>query len=470
MAVDSRTAGDSKRFLVRCRELNTAKLFVEFYLPEHRELIDRMRRGPHPVKSLREICVRMFDGPFGSDRKIDMYRESGIPYVRVKDVLPEGIDTQGLAYILPEKHKELGRSRTLPGNLLITIAGRLGTAAVFPESLGEGNITGHVVGIELPEDVNPHYVASFVNSPLGQFQVTRLGQRTTRPELNLVEVGQILIPLPPRRVQDRVARTMQEAYSDRRRKLAEARRLYLGSGTYLLESLGIDLADLQGHRSALASIRDMSGGRFDFESVVTVRSLEIDFADSSRLGDVCTPVNIRTTPAEDSPARDINYVGLGNISRDTGALVGFAPTKGLQILSSSPTFKKGDIVFGRMRPYLNKVWLAEFDGVCSGEALVFRPDTAKVDVRFLHALLLSRVTLDQIIPLQSGASLPRVSVSDVLDVKLPIPTDLDRQIEIGEEVQRRREAACRLRAEAASVVARAKVHAERLTIGEEAAG
>ncbi len=235
MAIDVRPAEETKRFVVKRGELNTAKMFVEFHLPKYRKLIDRLHRGPYPVRTLHDVSVRMFDGPFGSDRKVDMYQDSGVPYVRVKDVLPEGIDTQGLAYIRPEKHKELKRSRTVSGNLLITIAGRLGTAAVFPDSLGEGNITGHVVGIELPDDVNPYYVASFVNSPLGQFQVVRLGQRTTRPELNLVEVGQILIPLPPRPVQDCIARVMQEAYSDRREKLSEAQRLYRELPAYLLD-------------------------------------------------------------------------------------------------------------------------------------------------------------------------------------------------------------------------------------------
>ena len=90
----------------------------------------------------------MFDGPFGSDRTIDMYQESGIPFIRVKDVLPEGINTEELKYISQEKHESIIRSRVVPGNVLMTIAGRLGTAAVFPETLIEGNITGHIVGVQ----------------------------------------------------------------------------------------------------------------------------------------------------------------------------------------------------------------------------------------------------------------------------------------------------------------------------------
>lgn len=44
---------------------------------------------------------------------------------------------------------------------------------------------------------------------------------------------------------------------------------------------------------------------------------------------------------------------------------------GGDVKSSSVRFKRGDVLYGKMRPYLNKVWLAEFDGLCSAEFLVF---------------------------------------------------------------------------------------------------
>lgn len=42
-----------------------------------------------------------------------------------------------------------------------------------------------------------------------------------------------------------------------------------------------------------------------------------------------------------------------------------------EVRSSSVRFSKGDVLYGRMRPYLNKVWVAEFAGICSAEFLVF---------------------------------------------------------------------------------------------------
>lgn len=454
------------RFVVKRSELTTEKLFVEFYLPEYQQLLSQLSQSPYSLRPLRKVCTRMFDGPFGSNRKVDMYQESGIPFVRVKDVLPGEIEQCDLTYISKEKHNELARSKVVPNNILLTIAGRVGTAAVFPDELVEGNITGHIVGLEVPEDINPHYLALFLNSRFGEFQLTRLAHRTTRPELNLKEVGQVLVSIPPRPIQDRIAQIMQDAYAERRAKLAEAQSLLEGIDGFVLGELGIDSAVVENHSRTIKSIKEIKGGRFDFEAVVTLREMNFNANKPVLLNSIVKQVNDRITPAQDNANESVNFIGLGNIASNTGQLVDFSPMPGSQILSSSPKFTCGDILFGRMRPYLNKVWIAEFDGVCSGEAIVLRPDKSKVDTLFLQSLLLSSLTLKQVVPLQSGTSLPRVSASDVLSIKLPIAKNLDKQIAISNEIRQRRTHAKNLLSEADATVAEAKRQVERMILGK----
>ncbi|MEH2275445.1 MAG: restriction endonuclease subunit S [Nostoc sp.] len=458
---------DIKRFLVKSSDLTRKKLFVEFYQPKFQFLFKKLHECPYPLHLLKKLSNRMFDGPFGSNRKVDMYQDSGIPYIRVKDVLPLGIFLDGLKYISQEKHNELIRSRVVTGNILITIAGRVGTAAVFPESLKEGNITGHIVGLELLKEINPHYVATFINSQLGEFQAIRLGHRTTRPELNLSEVGEFIIPIPPRPVQDHIAQIMQDAYAIQKNKLSEAQPLYQAINQYILGELGIDITKLKNHNRVIKSIRSIAGGRFDFEAVVTLQEINLGLMKPVLLREVVKQVNQRITPVNEYANENINYIGLGNIASNTGELVDFFPVQGEEILSSSPKFEVGDILFGRMRPYLNKVWLAEFNGVCSGEAVVLRPNKQKVDPIFLQGLLLSQITLNQVVPLQSGTSLPRVSASDILNIKLPIPEDLNKQRKISAEISRRCAESKKLRVEAENLVTEAKARVERMILGVE---
>lgn len=84
------------------------------------------------------------------------------------------------------------------------------------------------------------------------------------------------------------------------------------------------------------------------------------------LGDVNVPSRERALPSE---APDLPYVGMEHVESQTMKLLGQGEARSLK--SSSVRFNKGDVLYGKMRPYLNKVWLAEFDGLCSAEFLVF---------------------------------------------------------------------------------------------------
>jgi type I restriction enzyme S subunit len=84
------------------------------------------------------------------------------------------------------------------------------------------------------------------------------------------------------------------------------------------------------------------------------------------LGEIAEPSRERALPAE---VPDMPYVGLEHIEPQTMKVLvhGYAR----EARSSSVRFSKGDVLYGKMRPYLNKVWVAEFDGLCSAEFLVF---------------------------------------------------------------------------------------------------
>src|ERR1044072_4803392 len=74
--------------------------------------------------------------------------------------------------------------------------------------------------------------------------------------------------------------------------------------------------------------------------------------------------------AQPAAMPNMRYVGFKHIESQTMRLLGHADA--LHIRSSSLRFYAGDLLYGRMRPYLNKLWVAEFDGLCSAEFLVFR--------------------------------------------------------------------------------------------------
>lgn len=136
---------------------------------------------------------------------------------------------------------------------------------------------------------------------------------------------------------------------------------------------------------------------------------------------------------------DVNYIGLENIESNTGRLVSFFPKCGTDIKSTCKKFYKNDILYGRLRPNLNKVLLADnFDsGVCTTEILVLIPNLNLVNPIYLAELLRTTIINKRIVNMIKGAALPRVSMSDLKQLEIPIPS-LEKQNLYAEEILRKR--------------------------------
>lgn len=88
---------------------------------------------------------------------------------------------------------------------------------------------------------------------------------------------------------------------------------------------------------------------------------------------------LRTERRNDS-LEGVTYVGLEDVEPETGR---YAPTAGNARQSEDSTvgvFKNGDVLYGKLRPYLRKTIVANQDGVCSTEFLVLKTERASVDL------------------------------------------------------------------------------------------
>ncbi len=139
------------------------------------------------------------------------------------------------------------------------------------------------------------------------------------------------------------------------------------------------------------------------------------------LKDFCALTSDRVDPGYTAEA-DFNYVGLEHITEGTGESSWSGPCKGASIKSTKNVFRKGDVLYGKLRPYLNKVWIAEFDGVCTTEMLVLKP---RIPATLLKYLLLHPEFVEQAKAKMGGISLPRIKPSDVMQIPVP---DVDSRL------------------------------------------
>lgn len=137
------------------------------------------------------------------------------------------------------------------------------------------------------------------------------------------------------------------------------------------------------------------------------------------LGDVIEPVSERGVP---DPSTDLPYIGMEHVERESGRVMECG--RAAEIRSSSPLVRPGDVLYGRLRPYLNKVAVAPKAAFASGEFVVFRGNEA-VDARFLKWRLTAQDFVDYAVSLNTGDR-PRVKWSQMRPFELVLPP-LDQQ-------------------------------------------
>ncbi len=112
-----------------------------------------------------------------------------------------------------------------------------------------------------------------------------------------------------------------------------------------------------------------------------------------------------------------------NVESNTGRITNFYSDYDTE----GQSFQKGDILFNKLRVYLNKVVLCDFDGLSMGEMIVVRPSS--IENGYLYRVLNSSGFINQINSLSEGVKLPRPSVSGIFDSYIPVPP-LGEQTEI----------------------------------------
>lgn len=120
------------------------------------------------------------------------------------------------------------------------------------------------------------------------------------------------------------------------------------------------------------------------------------------------------------------YIGMENIESGTGNLIGYGSTD--NVLSSTFFFKKGEVLYGRLRPYLKKVYIAEFDGCCSTE--IFPIKTNGVLPGLIKYWFLTDEITNKINDTSAGCRMPRGNMNEVLQFHLNIPSDKQSQMQI----------------------------------------
>ncbi len=138
-----------------------------------------------------------------------------------------------------------------------------------------------------------------------------------------------------------------------------------------------------------------------------------------RLGEVCTAQNGLVDPKIE-PYANMYHVGPANIISNTGDLINLKLAKEENLISGKYLFKSGMILYSKIRPNLNKVIKATFDGICSADMYPLIPNK-NILSDFLLFNLKTRNFLEYAISHSGRANIPKINREALMKYNIPLP-------------------------------------------------
>lgn len=118
---------------------------------------------------------------------------------------------------------------------------------------------------------------------------------------------------------------------------------------------------------------------------------------------------------------EARFVGLQHIGPNTGRRIGEDIIRIEELSGRKFRFSAGNIVYGYLRPYLNKVWVADCEGLCSVDQYVLQPDNSQVLTAYLAYAMRSPLFLRQSEELTGILTLPRLRSGLLEQIQIPVP-------------------------------------------------
>lgn len=144
-----------------------------------------------------------------------------------------------------------------------------------------------------------------------------------------------------------------------------------------------------------------------------------------RLAELCRPDRVVVTSAS-AIARGLPLLMLEHIESNSGNITTAPVASDGEIQSAAFLFDEKHVLYAKLRPYLNKVALPTFRGICTTELVPLLP-FPNVSRRYLAWLLRRPETVAFAMQGKTGGRMPRANIDELLNLEVPIPEAIDEQ-------------------------------------------
>ena len=300
--------------IVNYKDLNfELRIDAEYYRSDVLRRISLLENTNNDfLKNLASFVI----GPFGSTVTEDKYvNQSDYRYVRNKDINNFLIGTDDPAYVSEEVYKSLPQFHIHEDDLLVTVVGTLGKAAIA-RSDDTKSIFSCKSTIVRAKKIDPFYLLTYLNTPTGQLFILRGARGAIQQGLNLSDLREITVFIPTISFQSTVRNIVKSSFDASNK----ASSLYFQAEQKLLSELGLlnwkpqhELAFSRNFSDTQAAERiDAEYFQPEYDEIVKAITLSGNYA---RLSEIVT-IKKCTEPGSDSYQDDgIPFLRVSNLSK-----------------------------------------------------------------------------------------------------------------------------------------------------------
>lgn len=289
--------------------------------------------------------------------------------------------------------------RFITANTKVILVDGENSGEVF-EVLEDGYMGSTFKALNISEIVNEKYLLYYVDSKRELLKKNKTGSAI--PHLNKRLFLGLGFPLPPLPEQQRIVEQIESLFS----KLDEAKEK------------AQEVIDGYEARNA-AVYNDAFSGR------LTAQWRKDNYKENKwetkRFDEVA---DIKSNLVEPSNYLEFPHIAPDNIEKRTGILLDYHTIAEDGVKSGKHRFYAGQILYSKIRPYLSKVVMVDFDGLCSADMY---PIEAKENTKYLLYYMLSDMFLEQASSAGSRSVLPKINQKELSAIKVRITSDEEQK-------------------------------------------
>ena len=331
---------------------------------------------------LDDLCSIITDGT----HQTPTYTKEGYTFLSSKNVTNKKIDWNNVKYISKELHQELSKRISPQKNdILLAKNGTTGVAALVDRD----DIFDIYVSLALlrpKSSIYPQYLLHVINSPITKRQFDKNLKGIGVKNLHLKEIKNVLVPVPEYEIQKKIVKILDKAQILIDKRKEQIKYLDELVKSQFIEMFGDPISNPKGwHRE--------------------------------KMNDVAPVVNYKGDFNEEK----IWLLNLDMVESNTGKIIDYNYVMKNEIGSSTCTFDTTNVLYSKLRPYLNKVVIPNSIGYATSEMVPLQPLNSKINRYYLTYMLRNKSFVDYISEKVAGAKMPRVSMNDFRNFEVPIP-------------------------------------------------